>query len=111
MVERPHTLEELYQLVLDKRHGDPEQSYIARHFARGPERMAQKLGEEAVETVIAYLRGSRKDTIDESADLLFHLLMLWAEAGIAPQDVLAELMRRTGMSGLAEKAVRKSTKP
>lgn len=100
-------LDELYATILARRGGDPDVSYVARLFAKGRNKIAQKVGEEAVETVIAAARGDRDGLVSESADLLFHLAVLWAELGITPDDVLAELQRREGTSGLAEKAARK----
>ena len=99
-------LERLYAAIEARRDADPGKSYTARLFARGPEKIAQKLGEEAVETVIAATAGRRADVVTESADLLYHLLVAWAEAGVAPQDVWAELARREGVSGIAEKRAR-----
>jgi phosphoribosyl-ATP pyrophosphohydrolase len=93
--------------VTSRKGGDAAASYTAKLFARGTGKIAQKLGEEAVETVIAAVAKDRAGTIGESADLIYHLLVLWADAGIRPEDVLAELERREGTSGIAEKAARK----
>ena len=93
----------LYAAIEDRKHADPETSYTARLFARGPEKIAQKLGEEAVETVIAATAGRRDEIVTESADLLYHLLVAWAWVGIEPREVWAELARREGVSGIAEK--------
>src|SRR5688572_16674390 len=93
------TLERLYKLVLDRRKADPDKSYIARRLQQGTAKIAQKVGEEAVETVIAAMRKDKKELIGESADLLFHWLMLLADAGVPPADVIAELERREGISG------------
>jgi phosphoribosyl-ATP pyrophosphohydrolase len=87
------------------RSGDPE-SWTAKLVAKGMDKAAQKLGEEAVETVIAAVKGDTKAVISESADLLYHWLVVLAIAGISLDDVLAELERRTGRSGIAEKASR-----
>ncbi|MGS1094250.1 phosphoribosyl-ATP diphosphatase [Aquamicrobium terrae] len=87
------------------RSGDVE-SWTARLFAKGMDKAAQKLGEEAVETVIAAVKGDTKGVISESADLLYHWLVVLAIAGVSLDDVLAELERRTGQSGVAEKASR-----
>ena len=86
--------------------GDVEHSHSARLLARGTAKVAQKLGEEAVECVIEATLGNRQATVLESADLLYHLVVLWVDAGIAPADVWAELARRQGISGIAEKAAR-----
>jgi phosphoribosyl-ATP pyrophosphohydrolase len=77
-------------------------------FSKGREKIAQKVGEEATETVIAALGGDAEKLTSEAADLLFHMLVLLADAGISPDDVLAELERREGVSGIAEKAARRS---
>jgi phosphoribosyl-ATP pyrophosphohydrolase len=100
-------LDALHATILARRDGDPETSYVARLFAKGRNKIAQKVGEEAVEAVIAAARGDRDALVAESADLLFHLMVLWAEAGLEPGDILAELRRREGVSGIAEKAARK----
>ncbi len=100
------TLDRLWQVIEARRGADPQSSYTAHLFARGREKIAQKLGEEAVEAVIEGVRGDRTALIGESADLLYHLLVLWAAAGISPDDVAAELARREGRSGLDEKRSR-----
>lgn len=100
------SIDQLYATILERRGGDPEASYVARTLGRGRAKLAQKVGEEAVETVIAAIQDERSAVVAESADLLFHLLMLWADCGITPADVSAELDRRRGTSGLAEKAAR-----
>ena len=99
-------LEELHALLLSRKDADPETSYTARLFARGEAKIAQKLGEEAVEAVIEAVRGDNAALAVESADLLYHLLALWAARGLEPTDVWAALAARRGTSGLAEKANR-----
>ena len=101
-------LQRLYAVIEARKGDDPKASYTAQLFADGLPQIAQKLGEEAVETVIAGASGDTAGTVRESADLLYHLLVLWAELGIVPDEVWAELNRREGTSGLAEKAARKS---
>jgi phosphoribosyl-ATP pyrophosphohydrolase len=101
------TLDELYATILSRRDGDPEASHTARLFAKGRAKIAQKVGEEAVETVIEAMRGDRAKLAEESADLLFHLLVLWAEMGLSPQDVYTVLETRKGVSGIEEKKGRK----
>ena len=96
-------LDRLWQVIESRRGADPQISYTARLFARGRTKIAQKLGEEAVETVIEGVRGDRDKLVGESADLLYHLLVLWADTGVSPEDVGAELTRREGKSGIAEK--------
>jgi phosphoribosyl-ATP pyrophosphohydrolase len=103
------TLERLYAAILSRRGADPATSYTAKLLARGTAKIAQKLGEEAVETVIEAMTRDRAALIGESADLLYHLLVLWADAGVAPDEVWAELDRREGVSGIAEKHARKTT--
>jgi len=100
-------LDRLWQVVEDRRlSGDLAQSHSARLLARGTAKVAQKLGEEAIECVIEAATGNRAATVLESADLLYHLLVVWVDAGIRPQEVWAELARRQGISGIAEKAAR-----
>jgi cyclase len=105
-LESGPALERLYAEIVGRRGADPAASYTAKLLARGTPRIAQKLGEEAIEAAIAAVRGERGALIGESADLLYHLLVLWADAGIAPAEIWAELQRREGVSGIAEKAAR-----
>jgi phosphoribosyl-ATP pyrophosphohydrolase len=104
------TLDRLYQAILDRRDADPEVSYTAKLFHRGRAKIAQKLGEEAIETVIEAVRGDSGKLAQESADLLYHLLVLWADAGLKPAVVYEVLASREGLSGIAEKAGRKKDK-
>ena len=106
VVDDVAVLDRVYGVILSRRTADPEASHVARLFHKGTRKIAQKLGEEAVETVIAAMSQKRKDIVGESADLMFHLLVLWADAGIRPQDVWAELARREGVSGVDEKKKR-----
>ena len=99
-------LDRLYEVIESRRDADPKTSNTARMFQRGTEKIAQKLGEEAIEAVIEGVRGKRKRLIAESADMLYFLLILWADRGIAPGDVWAELESRVGVSGIAEKNAR-----
>jgi phosphoribosyl-ATP pyrophosphohydrolase len=100
-------LDALWRTVETRRlSGDVEHSHSARLMARGTAKVAQKLGEEAVECVIEATQGNRAATVLESADLLYHLVVLWVDAGIRPDEVWAELARRQGISGIAEKASR-----
>ncbi|GGC30840.1 hypothetical protein GCM10011504_06320 [Siccirubricoccus deserti] len=100
-------LDQLWETVEQRRiSGDITQSHSARLMARGTAKVAQKLGEEAVECVIEATLGHRAETILESADLLYHLVVVWVDAGIRPDEVWAELRRREGISGLVEKAAR-----
>ncbi len=100
------TLARLEQTIAERRKAAPETSYVASLTARGLPVIARKLGEEATETVVAALTGDDKELVGEAADVLFHLMVLLAEKGIPLADVLAELERREGTSGLAEKAAR-----
>ena len=99
-------LDRLWQVIQSRCGSDPQTSYTARLFSRGRAKIAQKLGEEAIEAVIEGVGNDRAALAGESADLLYHLLVLWAAAGISPADVAAELTRREGTSGIAEKRAR-----
>ncbi len=100
-------LDRLWQVVEKRRKaGDAGTSHSARLLARGTAKVAQKLGEEAVECVIEAAIGNRAATVLESADLLYHLVVVWVDAGIPPQEVWMELARRQGISGIAEKSAR-----
>lgn len=99
-------LTRLEATIAERRGADPDASYIARLTCRGRGKMAQKLGEEAVETVIAALSEDDEALVGEAADLIFHLLLLLGDRGVALGAVLAELERREGTSGLDEKASR-----
>jgi len=99
-------LDSLWSVVLSRREADPASSHSARLLSRGRAKVAQKFGEEAVECLIEAVAGNRAQLIAESADVLYHLLVMWVDAGIAPHEVWAELQRRQGVSGIAEKAAR-----
>ena len=100
-------LDQLWQTVEQRRlAGDVASSHSARLLARGTAKVAQKFGEEAVECVIEATIGNRDATVLESADVLYHLMVIWVDAGIRPEEVWAELARRQGISGIAEKAAR-----
>jgi phosphoribosyl-ATP pyrophosphohydrolase len=100
------TLSRLEATIAQRRLAAPDQSYVAKLHAKGLNKIAQKLGEEATETVIAALAGDEAELVGEAADLLFHLMVLLAERGVKLEQVLAELDRREGVSGLDEKASR-----
>ncbi|MDE8650231.1 phosphoribosyl-ATP diphosphatase [Novosphingobium album (ex Liu et al. 2023)] len=102
----PDTLARLEATIAARRGADPQSSYVARLHAKGLGKIAQKLGEEATETVIAALTESRESLVGEAADLLFHLMVLLGAKDVALADVMAELERREGTSGIAEKAAR-----
>lgn len=101
-------LSRLEATIAARRAGDPDASYVARLNAKGRGKMAQKVGEEATEVVIAALTGSPEALVGEAADLLFHLLVLMGDCGVTLAQVTAELERREGTSGIAEKASRSS---
>lgn len=101
------TLKRLETIIAAHRTGDPSRSYVASLTAKGRAKIAQKVGEEAVETVIAAMSDDKAGLTKEAADLLFHLGVLLADAGLSFDDVLAELDAREGVSGLTEKASRK----
>ncbi len=96
----------LLAAVVERREGDPASSYVAKLTAKGRAKIAQKLGEEAVETVIAAMGDDRAELVGEATDLVFHLAVLLADAGLSFDDIRTELLRREGVSGLAEKAGR-----
>lgn len=97
------SLERLYLAVLAARDLDPAISRTARLFQRGPSKMAKKLAEEAIEVVIDAVNGDSEAVVRESADLLYNLTVLWASAGVRPEDVWREMSRREDMLGIAEK--------
>ena len=100
------TLSDLEASVAERAAASPEESWTAKLLAAGPERAAKKFGEEAVEAVIAAVKGDRAELIAESADVLYHLLVVLRARDVALQDVLSQLEARTARSGLAEKAAR-----
>ncbi|MFN4283608.1 MAG: phosphoribosyl-ATP diphosphatase [Alphaproteobacteria bacterium] len=102
------TLDGLYSVIKSRRGADPARSHTARMFLRGPAKIAQKFGEEAVEAVIEGAHNNGKALVLESADTLYHLLVLWAACGVKPAQVWKELKRREVRSGIAEKASRKA---
>jgi len=97
-------LDRLFVTVASRRGGDAETSYTAKLLGEATARIAQKLGEEAIETALAAVKGD--GVVGESADLLYHLLVLWADAGVAPAEVWQALEQRMGISGIAEKRAR-----
>lgn len=104
-----HILERLYQTIVSRRGADPQSSYTARLFAKGRQKIARKVGEEAIEVVVAAITETPERLADESADVLYHLLVLWADAGVQPAEVWAKLAAREGVSGLVEKKARGDT--
>jgi phosphoribosyl-ATP pyrophosphohydrolase len=100
-------LDRVYRVIESRRNGDPATSNTARLFAKGTAKIAQKVGEEAIETVIEAMRGKKPELAAESADLLYHLLVLWADRGLKPYEVWEALARREGISGIEEKKSRR----
>ena len=103
------TLDRLYTVIAARRGAAPASSYTAKLLAEGPAGIAKKLGEEAVETAIEAVRGDDARLVAESADLLYHLLVLWAARGIAPAEVWRALDARSGRSGIEEKNSRRKS--
>lgn len=99
-------LARLFAVIESRKGSDPKESYTAKLLAAGRPQIARKVGEEAVELVTAALTDDRQGTIAESADLIYHMLVLWADAGLTPDEIWAELARREGISGIVEKASR-----
>jgi len=99
-------LDELAALLESRKAADPETSYVARLHAKGLDAILRKVGEEAVETILAAKSGDTLHLVRETADLWFHTLVMLSHAGLGPRDVLAELKRREGISGIDEKAAR-----
>lgn len=103
-----HILDRLAQVIAQRRGGDPGKSYVARLFHKGPDAVLKKIGEEATEVVMACKDGQPDRIVSEVADLWFHTLLALAQHGLGPREVLAELARREGLSGLDEYASRPS---
>src|ERR1700759_4138715 len=101
-----HTLDRLFSTIAARKGADPSQSYTAKLLAAGVETCAKKFGEEATEAVIAAIQKDKTELAKESADVLYHLLVLWAASGITPEEVYTVLQSREGQSGLEEKASR-----
>jgi len=99
-------LDRLWSVVMSRRTADPAVSHSARLLSRGAAKVAQKFGEESVECLIEAVAGNRDAVVAESADVLYHLIVLWVASGIRPEEVWEELKRREGISGIAEKASR-----
>ena len=102
----PHIFDRLFAAIKARKRADPATSYTASLFRRGIPKIAQKLGEETTETIIEAVRGDKARLREESADLLYHLFVLWAASGITPDQVGKILTKRLGQSGHAEKAQR-----
>jgi phosphoribosyl-ATP pyrophosphohydrolase len=101
-----HPLDRLFETIAARRGADPKTSWTAKLLTDGVERCAKKFGEEAVETILAAASGNKSALVAESADALYHLLVLWAACGVEPDQVWQTLASREGRSGLEEKASR-----
>ena len=104
-----NALDKLFATIAARKGSDPSQSYTAKLLAQGVEKCAKKFGEEATEAVIAAIQQDKTELAKESADVLYHLLVLWAASGITPEEVYTVLQSREGQSGLEEKASRPKT--
>jgi phosphoribosyl-ATP pyrophosphohydrolase len=101
-----HTLDRLYTTIASRKGADPDTSWTAKLFAKGPEKCAEKFGEEAIEAIIEAVKGDREKLTTEAADVLYHLLVMLTARDVTLEAVLAELDRREGVSGISEKAGR-----
>lgn len=104
-------LDRLWSTILSRRDADPAKSHSARLLSRGRAKVAQKFGEEAVECIIEAVANNPAALVAESADVLYHLIVVWVAAGVTPAQVWSELARREGISGIAEKAARTTKIP
>jgi phosphoribosyl-ATP pyrophosphohydrolase len=102
-------LDRLAETLEARKQADPQSSYVAKLYAKGLDSILKKVGEEAAETIIAAKGGDREQIVYETADLWFHTLVMLAQAGLHPNDVLNELARREGLSGIVEKASRQES--
>lgn len=103
-----HPIDRLFDQVARRKGAKPSESYTAKLLQEGPAKCAKKLGEEGVEAALAAVSGDKRALVLESADLLYHLMVVWASCGVHPQDIYAELAAREGRSGLDVKAARKA---
>ncbi|TDI59170.1 MAG: phosphoribosyl-ATP diphosphatase [Alphaproteobacteria bacterium] len=103
MSQNDDILDQVFQVIQSRKNADPSKSYVASLYQKGRHKIAEKVGEEAIETVIAAVGGDNKEVIAESADLIFHLMILLAELDLTLDDVRDELARREGISGIDEK--------
>lgn len=106
MSETSEILDRLFDTIRERKNADPESSYTAKLYAKGSKKIAQKVGEEGVELALAAALKDREEVISESADLIYHMFVLWADAGVDPAEIYAKLAERQGLSGLVEKASR-----
>jgi len=103
-----HIINDLFETIQSRKDTDPKASYVASLFDKGTSKVAEKVGEEAVETIIEAIKGDKEKLTAESADLLFHLMILWSDQGLTPDDIFEVLKSRQGTSGIEEKASRTS---
>lgn len=106
MTEKHDILDALEKVIESRKGGDADTSYVAKLFSKGRKKIAQKVGEEAVELCISAADDELAEAVSESADLIFHMMVLWADMGIKAEDVYEELIRREGLSGIEEKKSR-----
>ncbi|MBT5185934.1 MAG: phosphoribosyl-ATP diphosphatase [Kordiimonadaceae bacterium] len=106
MTDKSEILADLAAVIESRKNSSSKNSYVATLFNKGRKKIAQKVGEEAVELVIAAAHNDREEAISESADLLFHMLVLWSDMNIKAEDVYGELRSREGLSGIEEKKSR-----
>jgi phosphoribosyl-ATP pyrophosphohydrolase len=106
-MDEPHVIDRLFDTIVARKRADPKRSYTAALLKRGVAQCAKKLGEEGVEAALAAVGGKKKEIVDESADVLYHLLVMWAACGVKPKSVYDALVAREGLSGLKEKKARK----
>ena len=104
-----HIIDKLYEVLQNRKNEDPDKSYVASLYAKGTKKITEKITEEAEETIVEALAGDTEKLKAESADLLFHLMVLWADQNISPQEVFTVLEQRFGTSGHEEKASRDHT--
>ncbi len=108
MSDTAEILDRLFETIAERKSADPDSSYTAKLYSKGTSKIAQKVGEEGVELALAAVQNNREEVISESADLFYHMFVLWADAGVEPKEIYAKLAMREGLSGLVEKASRKS---
>ena len=99
-------LNQIFETIESRKGADPDSSYVASLFEKGREKIAEKVGEESIETIIEAIKDDKEKLASESADLLFHLMILWSDAGLKPNDIFDILSARNGISGHDEKASR-----